>query len=135
MCRNHQQTNFFADFGGDNHSDSSYEVDCNDGEEDDSDNAMGDELDNDGNDEDTMDDNDDATDDDDDDNDRDGQLRALKAKLHKEKVRRRKENSPSVYWKRHSIHLGASIPKKQAIEMKESAMVLIKEWRSMQPIP
>ena len=53
---------------------------------------MGDELDNDGNDEDTMDDNDDATADDDDDNDRDGQLRALKAKLHKEKVRRRKEN-------------------------------------------
>ena len=89
-CRTRQQTNFFADFGDDNHSDSSYEVDGNDGEEDDLDNTTGDELDDDGNDEDTMDDNDDATDDGDNDN-RDGRLRALKAKLHKEKVRRRKK--------------------------------------------
>jgi hypothetical protein len=133
-CRIRQQTNFFADFGNDNHSDSSYEVDSNDGEEDDLDDATGNELDNDGNNEDAQDDDDDATDDNNNDN-RDGRLRALKAKLHKEKGRRRRENSPHVYWKSKTIHLGANIPKKQAIEMKESTMVLIKEWRSMQPNP
>ena len=118
-CRTRQQTNCFADFGNDNHSDSSYEVDSNDGEEDDLDDVTGDQLDNDGNNEDAMDDDDDATDDNND-NNRDGQLRALKAKLHKEKVRRRRENSPHVYWKSKTIHLGANIPKKQAIEMKRA---------------
>ena len=38
-------------------------------------------------------------------------------------------------WKSKKIHLCANIPKKQAIEMKERAMVLMKEWRSMQPNP
>jgi len=134
-CRTCQQTNFFANFGNDNHSDSSYEVDSNDGEEDDLDNVTCDELADDGNDEDAMDDDNDATDDDDDDGDRDGQLCALKAKIQKEKLRRHKECSPCVWWKKKCIHLCANILKKQAIEMKERAMVLMKEWRSMQPNP
>ena len=66
-CRTRHQTIFFADFGNDNHSDSSYEVDSNDGEEDDLDDETGDELHDDGNDKDAMDDDNDATDDDDDD--------------------------------------------------------------------
>jgi len=40
-----------------------------------------------------------------------------------------------VSWKSKKIHLCANIPKKQAIEMKEGAIVLMKEWRSMQPNP
>ncbi len=81
-----------------------------------------------------MDDDDDATDDNDDD-DRDGRLHAFKAKLHKEHLRRLQENSASVSWKSRSILLGTSIPKTQAIEMKERAQALTKEWRSMQPNP
>jgi hypothetical protein len=57
-CRTRRQTFFFADFGNDNHSDSSYEVDSNDGEEDDLDDATDNELDDFDNDVDAEDDDD-----------------------------------------------------------------------------
>jgi hypothetical protein len=59
----------------------------------------------------------------------------LQAKIYKEYIRRQRENSSCVYWKSKRIRLGSNLHKKQAIEMKESAMVLINEWRSMQPKP
>ena len=153
--RIHHQTKFYAD-GNDNDNDcsdndSSDKGESIDGEEDNLDDPTCDELNNDGNDEDATDDNNDATDDndddddnngddddddnDDDDDDRDDRLSALKAKIHKEKLCRRRENSASVLWKGRSILLGSSIPKTQAIEMKEHAKAQTKEWRSMQPNP
>ncbi len=133
------QTKFYADYGNENDNDSSDndssdEGKSNDGEEDNLDDPTCDELNNDGNDEYTMDNDNDATDDDDTD-DRDGRLCALKAKMYKEKLRRQRENSPRVYWKSMHICLGSNLHIKQAIDMKESAMVLINEWRSMQPKP
>jgi hypothetical protein len=60
-CRTSRQTIFFPDFGNDNHSDSSYEVDSNDGEEDDLDDVTDNELDDFENDVDAKDDDDSDT--------------------------------------------------------------------------
>ena len=120
--RTRQHSKCFAHFGNDKHSDSSYEVDSNNSEEDDLDDATGDELDDDG-------DNDNV------DDDGDGRLCVLRAKLHKDKVHRHRENSPRVWWRNQNINLGTNFPKTQAIEMRERAKALTKEWRSMQPIP
>ena len=56
--RTRQHSKLFADFGDDKHSDSSYKVDSNNGEEDNLDDATGDELDDDGNDDNIDDDGD-----------------------------------------------------------------------------
>ncbi len=75
--------------------------------------GMCDELDDDGNNEDAMDNVNDTTDDDDD--DRNDKLRAMKAKLYKEKLCIQRENTTFAYWHYRGIRLGTNLHKNKQL--------------------